>query len=498
MDLLTLFLAGSVGVLYLDLYGAFFSSRRFAEDSKGDDFEVTQKLIHVSKKIIGTSLSLEEIRNINKGFTVLLSGNILTRGYGRLYEDRDTQANKQLYNDNKRIGFQTSQTTKNSDQDNKISQVEDKRIKDNGRVLDRVSIATQDNQVFTLVFKRDSEEDKSSFMPRILSRILNNLPLGKIVRRFDLDLINKPKIIKVPNLSAYQKQFEDASNFGQPISLLFNRLSGEIRVLQIQSREIKHSRLESALQSPQLNKSSSKNIPLSIDFIFDGNFSESQISVFRQAALRWSNIIRGNLTPIMINGRRVEGILITARSLEIDGPHNRLAQAGPLQLRPDTLLPVTGIIEFDSADLNALEDSGSLLNVVTHEIAHVLGFGTLWEQKGLIQGIGTDNPSFVGENAMREYANLIKANQPIPVPLETSGIEGTQYDHWRESIFREELMTGYINRGFNPLSIVTIASFEDLGYSINLESADSYEAVNNLLSEMNKSGEEKCSCNEKK
>ena len=41
-------------------------------------------------------------------------------------------------------------------------------------------------------------------------------------------------------------------------------------------------------------------------------------------------------------------------------------------------------------------------------------------------------------------------------------------------MFKAELMTGFINTGGNPLSRVTAGSLTDLGYTVNLSSADPY------------------------
>ena len=54
------------------------------------------------------------------------------------------------------------------------------------------------------------------------------------------------------------------------------------------------------------------------------------------------------------------------------------------------------------------------------------------------------------------------------------GGEGTRDGHWRESVFRTELMTGWIGSGTNPMSTMTIASLRDLGYAVNMAAADAY------------------------
>ena len=38
-------------------------------------------------------------------------------------------------------------------------------------------------------------------------------------------------------------------------------------------------------------------------------------------------------------------------------------------------------------------------------------------------------------------------------------------------------MTGYINRGFNPVSALTLAGLQDLGYSVNPAAADEFDIM---------------------
>ena len=60
------------------------------------------------------------------------------------------------------------------------------------------------------------------------------------------------------------------------------------------------------------------------------------------------------------------------------------------------------------------------------------------------------------------------------VPLEDTGAPGTRDNHWRESVFGAELMTGYLNDGVNPLSRLSVASLADLGYQVDVTQADAY------------------------
>jgi hypothetical protein len=46
--------------------------------------------------------------------------------------------------------------------------------------------------------------------------------------------------------------------------------------------------------------------------------------------------------------------------------------------------------------------------------------------------------------------------------------------HWRESVLVNELMTGSLNPGVNPLSQLSVRSLGDMGYTVNASGADSF------------------------
>jgi len=119
------------------------------------------------------------------------------------------------------------------------------------------------------------------------------------------------------------------------------------------------------------------------------------------------------------------------------------------------------------------------LPVIMHEMGHVIGFGTIWGNLGLLRGTASD-PRFTGPRATAEY-NAIFQTSESGVPVENTGGPGTRYSHWRESVFDNELMTGWIDRGRpNLLSRVTIASLADLGYQVNMDAAEPYSPPNAL------------------
>ena len=211
-----------------------------------------------------------------------------------------------------------------------------------------------------------------------------------------------------------------------------------------------------------------------IDLRLGSGLSSAQQQAFNAAAARWAEIIVGSLPPVRIGEEVIESVQIDAEGRFIDGPGQVLGEAGPTELRPGSLLPARGIMAFDSADLDQLEADNSLTDVILHEMGHVLGFGTLWVDNQLIQGAGSADPQFVGVSAMREYATLTNNASPLPVPVANTGGPGTRDGHWREAVLGDELLTGFISGNVRPLSRLSIAAFEDLGYEVDYAAADPY------------------------
>jgi hypothetical protein len=227
-----------------------------------------------------------------------------------------------------------------------------------------------------------------------------------------------------------------------------------------------------------------------IEVRFVGGLTTAQKNAFKTAANRWSKVIVGDVPSVMVSGEVIDDLLIMAQGVAIDGPGKILGQAGPTHLRPasagaSAFLPAKGLMSFDTADLAQMEADGTLVDVITHEMGHVIGIGTIWSNKGVLAGAGTANPRFTGTAAKKEYG-VLKGVGPTPVPVENTGGAGTADSHWRESVFKNELMSGFIAAPGNPLSRVTVASLQDIGYVVDLAAAEPYTLPN--LREMAEAG----------
>jgi Ca2+-binding RTX toxin-like protein len=220
-----------------------------------------------------------------------------------------------------------------------------------------------------------------------------------------------------------------------------------------------------------------------IDVRFTGLFTPSQQAAFQTAAERWEDIIVGDVPDVFVPGiGQVDDIVIEFRSTAIDGPGGILGQTAVVSQRVITNLPSAAYIELDSADVAALESTGQLNDTVLHEIAHALGFGTIWDDLGLVSGVGGANPQFLGQMSIQEY-NLRFGTSSTGVPVENTGGVGTADTHWRESVLTTELMTGFLDAGVaNPITRLTVAQFADLGYQVDFTAADTLNLTSSFTS----------------
>jgi hypothetical protein len=225
--------------------------------------------------------------------------------------------------------------------------------------------------------------------------------------------------------------------------------------------------------------------PFKLEIRYIGTPTTTQRLAVESAVARWRSVILSELDNVPLNvpsGRcfpsqptiaeTIDDMLIYVEFSSIDGQGKILGQSSPCYVRTNNSLPIFGYLQLDVADAARLESQGLLNALVLHEIGHILGFGTIWEDVALLTGAGGTNPIFTGNAAGAAFRVLSPGGSSVPV--ENTGGLGTRDSHWRESIFGNELMTGYLNNSANPLSAVTIASMQDLGYTVNTFAAEPY------------------------
>jgi hypothetical protein len=128
--------------------------------------------------------------------------------------------------------------------------------------------------------------------------------------------------------------------------------------------------------------------------------------------------------------------------------------------------------------------------VGTLEIYIILGIGSLWTTTG-VTGSRSSNCPYRGPRANAEFQLLSGCNNRT-IPTESDGDPrgGTFCGHWDEECLESELMTGELSRtGTIPLSRLTIATLDDLGYTVDYSSAETFTKSNLNLN---------CQCTQKR
>ncbi len=178
----------------------------------------------------------------------------------------------------------------------------------------------------------------------------------------------------------------------------------------------------------------------------------------------------------------IDDLAIVASVGEVDGQGGVLGWAALCAIREESHLPLIGALRFDSEDLEVLRESDAMEEVILHEIGHLLGFGSVWDEQGLLinpslpDSLGTDT-HFRGPLAIAAFdeAGGDIYTGGARVPVENYAGRGSGDAHWRESVFDHELMTPRLNLGVpNPLSATTVQSLADMGYTVDARLAEPF------------------------
>ena len=240
-----------------------------------------------------------------------------------------------------------------------------------------------------------------------------------------------------------------------------------------------------------------------ISLNFSGAMTPIQQQTFIDAADFWNSAITGY--DLIFDGAGFptpHGLTITASIPAIDGVNGILGSAGPQTATYYDNNPVgqptialyyttTGEMEFDSADVGALVANNTFYSVVLHEMAHVLGIGTLWTFNNNVNGTSynlynSGSGQYTGPNGLANWQTEFNLPSATFVPVELGGSSGTANGHWNENDFgggltgivsvdngidfANELMTGWASNSFF-LSRTTLGGLDDLGYIVDYSKA---------------------------
>jgi hypothetical protein len=240
--------------------------------------------------------------------------------------------------------------------------------------------------------------------------------------------------------------------------------------------------------APTVSGSSNAGFTLTVRFLDPGQPTPTLRAAFHQAITKWQSVIVDSVGSIPIKlaagacdsaqpalNETVKDLLVLVHIRQIhDTVPGRatLGESGPCLVRQPGNLPILGVMSLNDSTLTVLASNGLLDDVIEHEMAHLLGFGTVWDLDGLVRDTTTNDPWFSGADAQAAFRKALPSFTDRIVPVEANGGSGTTLSHWRESVMTNELMTGFINNGTNPLSTVTIESMADLGYTVDVGAAE--------------------------
>lgn len=225
--------------------------------------------------------------------------------------------------------------------------------------------------------------------------------------------------------------------------------------------------------------------PFNIKLTYIHTPTAGQQAAFENARLRWQEVVTSELSSVAINNsscgvavnETVDDLLILVRLDSIDGPGQVLGSAGPCLIRGSNGLTIVGSMTFDTADIAS--QGGNFQDIVLHEMGHVLGIGSLWQDPfSFVSSPCTSNPRYTGAEAIAAFTGSNGGGSATSIPLEnfaTGGCpNGTRDSHWEEDVFQSELMTGFISGTVRPMSLTTVRSLVDLGYTVDNAQADPF------------------------
>ena len=219
-----------------------------------------------------------------------------------------------------------------------------------------------------------------------------------------------------------------------------------------------------------------------IELVYGEYMPSKDKALLRRAADQWEEVITGDLPDISFESSPYDRFLwdfsmqVTVTDVVDDVRifvgsgtfigHSMAGIGGVIAVRTEGKLPILSILEISSFLFEY--DDDEIYRVMLHEIGHCLGFGIVWEDLELLQ-----HNYFSGVMARRWFDVLGGSSyRGEKVPTEPGGV------HWSTSVFGDELMTARpVSPYRGPLSAITIASMNDIGYEVNLDAAEEYKVA---------------------
>ena len=217
------------------------------------------------------------------------------------------------------------------------------------------------------------------------------------------------------------------------------------------------------------------------DICMDMDVDENTQMVALDAVKRWTSIITGDLPPVDSSSITIsaadqcscgapaviDDLYLCIKESTLDGPCDLMTGSGCIlgtgainNMRSDSSIPISGVVTIDSEDILFLKENPDIFNdVLTHEIGHALGIGTLWEILFLRFG-----NMYAGIHAMDIWKNDYGCSDSLPLDPSV---------HWDENCLTNELMTPVLTFGdANPITKITVGTLEDIGYTVDYEMAE--------------------------
>src|SRR5262249_12683835 len=191
---------------------------------------------------------------------------------------------------------------------------------------------------------------------------------------------------------------------------------------------------------PRPSNATGPAFTITVRFVDPTPPSPAVTTAFNQAAAKWQSVIADSVGSVLVTlaaaacdssqpalNERVKDLLILVhvRQIQDTVPGQAiLGESGPCLVRNPGNLPIVGVMSLNSGTLAGLAGSGMLDDVIKHEMAHLLGFGTVWDLDNLLRDSTTNNPWFSGPDAEAAFRKALPAYTDKIVPVEAGGGSG--------------------------------------------------------------------------